>query len=103
MARLPHNQLSQTPRAIKWRAEKAEADAAWMAAQEIGRTATSETDPLQPSNMPIGVFSAASRPEPEPQAYHCENCTGTVVPGDRRCPVCQQLLNWKAVGLNSIP
>lgn len=105
MARKPHNVLSQTPRAIKWRIKKAQEDAAW-ALENLATNGTG--DPVPPQlglpmpdgeSEPIGVFSAPDKPDaPEPvdeaQAYHCLNCQNPVQLGDARCSVCEQLLKW---------
>jgi len=54
----------------------------------------------KPAPDAIGVFSddePAAIPDPDPQAYFCENCKGTVHQGDERCAVCNERLNWGAV------
>ena len=108
MGRLGNGELSQSSRAIKWRANKAVKNAAY-ALEQQGATeliiqgdilpppkATKKTKPAPDS---IGVFT----PEPveiEPegdQAYHCNNCRGTVHQGDEACGVCEHRLNWRGV------
>ena len=54
----------------------------------------------KPEPDAIGVFT-----DPEPveielegaQAYHCNNCQGTVHQGDEACGVCEQRLNWAGI------
>lgn len=106
MGRLADGELSQTERAIKWRANKALRNAA-KALEKQGAELT-EGDLLVPAKTPkktkpaaaaIGVFN----PEPveiapiETQAYHCNNCHGTVHQGDEACATCEQTLNWAGI------
>ena len=106
MGRLADGELSQTERAIKWRANKALRNAA-KALEKQGAELT-EGDLIVPAKTPkktkptpdaIGVFT----PEPVeiapegPQAYHCNNCHGTVHQGDAACATCEQRLNWAGV------
>ena len=106
MGRLADGELSQTKRAIKWRANKTLRNAA-KALEKQGAELT-EGDLIVPAKTPkqtkpaadaIGVFT----PEPveiapqEPQAYHCNNCHGTVHQGDEACATCEQRLNWEGV------
>ena len=108
MGRLKHGELSQSSRAIKWRANKAVKNAAY-ALEQQGATeliiegdavAPSKAKKTKPAQNAIGVFT----PEPveiepqEAQAYHCNNCRGTVHQGDEACSVCEQRLNWAGVG-----
>ena len=107
MGRLKHGELSQTSRAIKWRANKAVKNAAY-ALEKQGAELIIEGEPIVPPKKTaksapdaIGVFT----PEPNTveietvteQAYHCNNCQGTVHHGDEACSVCEQRLNWAGI------
>ena len=107
MGRLGNGELSQSSRAIKWRANKAVKNAAYALRQQGAKELIIEGDVLPPPKAKqtkpdpdaIGVFT----PEPveiEPegdQAYHCDNCQGTVHQGDEACGVCDQRLNWAGI------
>jgi len=108
MGRLADGELSQSSRAIKWRAKKQLKNAA-IALDKLGSELIIEggkvmpPKPKTPKPEPdaIGVFTA---PEPieieaetDAQAYHCNNCHATVHQGDEGCGVCEQRLNWAAV------
>ena len=105
MGRLKHGELSQTSRAIKWRANKAVKNAAYALEQKgatqlviEGETIVPPKKSVKPGPDAIGVFA----PDPEPvasepvtdQAYHCNNYHGTVHPGDEACGGCERTLNW---------
>jgi hypothetical protein len=106
MGRLADGELSQTSRAIKWRANKQLRNAA-IALEKQGTELIIEGEPIVPPKKTatkpkpdaIGVFT----PEPveiepqEAQAYHCNNCQGTVHQGDEACAVCEQRLNWAGI------
>ena len=103
MGRLADGELSQSKRAIKWRANKAVRNAA-IALEKQGAELIIEGEQIvppkktatKPAPDAIGVFT----PEPveiEPegdQAYHCNNCRATVHLGDDACATCEQRLNW---------
>jgi hypothetical protein len=106
MGRLGNGELSQSSRAIKWRANKAIKNAAYALEQQGATELIIEGDTVMPPKTKkkttpdaIGVFT----PEPveiEPeldQAYHCNNCHGTVHQGDEACGVCEQRLNWAGI------
>lgn len=108
MGRLANGEFAQTKRAIKWRASKALSNAAYLLEKqnteliiEGGTVAPpKKAKPGKPAPDAIGVFSTdehGAAPEPDPQAYFCENCRGTVHQGDERCLVCNERLNWGAV------
>jgi len=103
--RLANGELSQTKQAIKWRARKQLRNAA-VALEKIGGELIIEGEQIvppkktaKPAPDAIGVFT----PEPveieplEVQAYHCNNCQGTVHQGDEVCGVCEQRLNWAGI------
>jgi len=106
MGRLADGELSQSKRAIKWRANKQLRNAA-KALEAQGAELIIEGEKVMPPKKTatkptpdaIGVFT----PEPveiEPegaQAYHCNNCQGTVHQGDEACGVCEQRLNWAGI------
>jgi len=107
MGRLADGELSQSKRAIKWRANKQLRNAA-IALEKQGAELIIEGEKIMPPKATrktapepdaIGVFT----PEPveiEPegdQAYHCNNCQGTVHQGDDACSVCEQRLNWAGI------
>jgi len=106
VGRLKHGELSQSSRAIKWRANKAVKNAAYALEQQgateliIGGDVVmpAKTKKTKPAPDAIGVFT-----DPEPieietesdsQAYHCNNCRATVHQGADACSVCEQRLNW---------
>jgi len=108
MGRLKHGELSQSSRAIKWRANKAVKNAAYALEQqgateliiEGGAVAPSKAKKTRPEPDAIGVFTGPEPVEIEPegdQAYHCANCHGTVHQGDAACGVCEQRLNWAGI------
>jgi len=105
MGRLADGQISQSKRAIKWRANKQLKNAA-IALEKLGSELIIEGGKVMPPKKTvtkpepdaIGVFT-----DPEPieietesdaQAYHCNNCRATVHQGDEACGVCEQRLNW---------
>lgn len=109
MGRLPDGELSQSSRAIKWRANKTvrnaqialEKQGATELIIEGGKIVPPKAKPAKPEPDDIGVFT-----DPEPaeieadstdQPYFCNNCRATVHPGDEACGVCEQRLNWAAV------
>jgi len=109
MGRLADGQISQSKRAIKWRANKQLKNAA-IALEKLGSELIIEGGKVMPpkpkATKPepdaIGVFT-----DPEPieietesdtQTYHCNNCRGTVHQGDEACGVCEQRLNWAGIG-----
>jgi len=108
MGRLKHGELSQSSRAIKWRANKAVKNAAYALEQQGATELIIEGEKVMPPKKTatkpapdaIGVFT-----DPEPvgielegaQAYHCNNCRATVRQGDEACGVCEQRLNWAGV------
>jgi len=109
LGRLGNGDYSQTKRAIKWRANKALKNAAYLLEKqhaeltiEGGKVAPpKKVKQAKPAPDAIGVFSddkPESAPDPDPQTYFCQNCQGTVHQGDERCPVCNERLNWAAVG-----
>jgi len=109
MGRLSDGELSQSSRAIKWRANKTVKNAQ-IALEKQGATeliiggeavmpAKKTVTKLAPDA--IGVFTD---PEPieieaesENQPYHCNNCRATVHQGDEACGVCEQRLNWAGI------
>jgi len=106
MGRLADGELSQSKRAIKWRANKQLKNAA-IALEKQGAELIIEGEKVmapklkaqKPAPDAIGVFT-----DPEPveieegdQAYHCNNCQGTVHQGDEACGVCEQRLNWAGI------
>ena len=107
MGRLKHGELSQSTRAIKWRANKAVQNAAY-ALEKQGAELIIEGEAILPPRKTatkpepdaIGVFTDPDPVEIEPQeaqAYHCNNCQGTVHQGDEACGVCEQRLNWAGI------
>jgi len=109
MGRLANGEISQSKRAIKWRANKQLRNAA-IALEKLGSELIIEGGKVMPPKKKapkpgpdaIGVFT-----DPEPieieaesdsQPYHCNNCRATVHQGDDACSVCEQRLNW--AGLN---
>ena len=108
MGRLANGEFAQTKRAIKWRASKALKNAAYLLEKqnteliiEGGTVAPpKKAKKAKPEPDAIGVFSddeSDAAPDPDPQAYFCENCKGTVHQGDERCLVCNERLNWAGV------
>jgi len=111
MGRLPDGELSQSSRAIKWRANKTVKNAQ-IALEKQGATELiiggdvvmpkKTLIPHQPEPDAIGVFSGENSQagqtgfatESDPQQYHCNNCRATVHQGDEACSVCEQRLNW---------
>ena len=108
MGRLADGELSQSKRAIKWRANKQLRNAAIALAKQ-GAELIIEGEKVMPPRKTgtkptpdaIGVFTSEPSPveiEPqEAQAYHCNNCQGTVHQGDAACGVCEQRLNWAGI------
>mgnify|MGYP005824433309 CR=1 FL=1 len=107
MGRLADGELSQSKRAIKWRANKAIKNAA-VALEKQGseliiegeKVMPPKTKKTEPAPDAIGVFTDPEPVEIEPeeaQAYHCNNCQGTVHQGDAACGVCEQRLNWAGI------
>ena len=104
MGRLKHGELSQTSRAIKWRANKQLRNAAVALEKQgseliiDGEKIVAPKKTIKPAPDAIGVFTSEPQPvETETvtdQAYHCNNCQGTVHQGDEACGVCEQRLNW---------
>jgi len=108
MGRLADGELSQSKRAIKWRANKAIKNAA-VALEKQGSELIIEGEKVMPPRKTatkpapdaIGVFTDPEPVEIEPegaQSYHCNNCQGTVHQGDEACGVCEQRLNWAGLG-----
>ena len=112
MGRLGNGEISQSKRAIKWRANKQLQNAA-IALEKLGSELVIEgetivprqkpVDPApQPTNDAIGVFSADPAPvakaAPLAQTYHCGNCEAGVSLGDERCQVCERQLQWAGIG-----
>ena len=112
MGRLANGEFSQTKRAIKWRANKALKNAAYLLEKqnaeliiEGGAVAPpKKAKKAKPAPDAIGVFSddepdtaPDTAPDPDAQTYFCENCRGTVHQGDERCAVCHERLNWAGV------
>ena len=107
MGRLADGELSQSKRAIKWRATKQLLNAA-IALEKQGSELIIEGEQIVPPKKTtkaapdaIGVFTPDPSPvEIEPvtdQVYHCNNCQGTVHQGDEACGVCEQRLNWAGI------
>jgi len=108
MGRLPDGELSQSSRAIKWRANKTVKNAQ-IALQKQGATELiiggdvvmpPKTKQTKPEPDAIGVFTDPEPIEIEPegeQPYHCNNCRATVHQGDEACGVCEQRLNWAGI------
>jgi len=109
MGRLSDGELSQSSRAIKWRANKTVKNAQ-IALEKQGATELiiggeavmpAKKTVTKPAPDAIGVFTD---PEPieieaesENQPYHCNNCRATVHQGDEACGVCEQRLNWAGI------
>ena len=113
MGRLPDGELSQSSRAIKWRANKTVKNAQ-IALEKQGATGLiiegdivmpPKAKTTKPASDAIGVFSddtstagpAESAIESDAQPYHCNNCRATVHQGDDACGVCEQRLNWAGI------
>ena len=108
MGRLKHGELSQSSRAIKWRANKAVKNAAIALEKKgatpliiEGETIVADKETLNPSTDQIGILTSPPGPvgpeTVEEQGYHCNNCQGTVLQGDKVCGVCEQRLNWAGI------
>ena len=108
MGRLGNGELSQSSRAIKWRANKAVQNAAYALDQQGATELVIEGEKVMPPRKTatkpapdaIGVFTDPEPVEIEPegaQSYHCNNCQGTVHQGDEACGVCEQRLNWAGI------
>jgi len=113
MGRLPDGELSQSSRAIKWRANKTvknaqialEKQGATELIIEGGKVMPPKKTATKPAPDAIGVFSDDTPPagqtesaiESDSQAYHCNNCRATVHQGDEVCGVCERLLNWAGI------
>ena len=108
MGRLANGEMSQSKRAIKWRANKQLKNAA-IALEKLGSELIIEGGKVMPPKKTatkpepdaIGVFT-----DPEPieieaeadsQPYHCNNCRATVHQGDEACGVCEERLNWAGI------
>ena len=107
MGRLADGELSQSKRAIKWRANKQLRNAA-IALEKQGAELIIEGEKVMPPRKTatkptpdaIGVFTDPEPVEIEPegaQSYHCNNCQGPVHQGDEACGVCEQRLNWAGI------
>ncbi len=113
MGRLPDGEISQSKRAIKWRAKKQLKNAA-IALEKLGSELIIEGGKVMPDKKTvtkpapdaIGVFSDETTPagqtesviESDPQPYHCNNCRATVHQGDEACGVCEKRLDWAGIG-----
>jgi hypothetical protein len=108
MGRLSDGELSQSSRAIKWRANKAVKNAAIALEKQGATELIIEKDVVMPPRKTatkpepdaIGVFTDPEPVEIEPegdQAYHCNNCHATVHQGNEACGVCEQRLNWAGI------
>lgn len=109
MGRLADGEISQSKRAIKWRANKQLKNAA-IALEKLGseliidevKIMPPKKTVTKPDTDAIGVFSddttaagpTESATESDPQPYHCGNCRATVHQGDEACGICEQRLNW---------
>ena len=113
MGRLPNGELSQSSRAIKWRANKTVKNAQ-IALEKQGATELiiggevvmpSKAKTTKPDPDAIGVFSddtttagpTESVTESNTQAYHCNNCRATVHQDDEACGAREQRLNWAGI------
>jgi len=114
MGRLSDGELSNSSRAIKWRANKTVKNAQ-IALEKQGATGLiiggdvvmpkKTVVPHKPETDAIGVFSddtsaagqTESAIESDTQSYHCNNCRATVHQGDEACGVCEQRLNWAGI------
>ena len=108
--RLPHGQLSQEPRAIKWREKKALEDAEWARENLPAGPGGHGGDPVG-DNL-IGVFGRTDRPPDQqdqtsgnqdqgqddgPDTYICSNCREPVDRDTPSCLVCEKTLRWENV------
>jgi len=116
MGRLANGEMSQSKRAIKWRANKQLRNAA-VALEKQGvelviealkpkanymivggeRVMPPKTKKPKPASDAIGVFTDQEPVEIEAQSdrtFHCMNCRATIHQGDEACTVCEQRLNW---------
>jgi len=105
MGRLADGQISQSKRAIKWRANKQLKNAA-IALEKLGseliieggKVMPPKTKVTKPEPDTIGVFTDPEpveiEAEPDGQPYHCNNCRATVHQGDEACGVCERRLDW---------
>ena len=108
MGRLPDGELSQSSRALKWRANKTVKNAQ-IALEKQGATeliiegdvmsTPKEPKATQPAPDAIGVFLPPEPVERESdvQTYHCNHCRAPVHPGEQSCSVCQERLNWAGI------
>jgi len=108
MGRLGNGELSQSSRAIKWRANKAVQNAAIALEKKgatpliiEGETILADKEMPKPSTDQIGILTSSPGPvgaeTVEAQGYHCNNCQGPVHQGDKVCGVCEQRLNWAGI------
>lgn len=100
---------SQTANAIRKRKQQGLGEFADAAAVDAPQPHTVDAPPefVSPqgelSTEAIGVVTTVTVPEPvaapeeEPQRYFCENCKGTVTPGDPECSTCEESLNWSGL------
>jgi hypothetical protein len=100
---------SQSARAVKYRKEQGTGEFAENAAADTPQPLSVDAPPefVSPqgelSTEAIGVVTTVTVPEPvaapeeEPQRYFCENCKGTVTPGDPECATCEESLNWSGL------
>ena len=105
--RLANGEFSQTKQAIKWRARKQLQNAAVALETQGGelfiegeKVMPPKTKKTKPAPDAIGVFTPEPveiEPETYNQAYHCNNCQGTVHQGDEACGVCERTLNWRGL------
>ena len=108
MGRLPDGELSQSSRAIKWRANKTVKNAQ-IALEKQGATEliidgekvmSPKKTATKPGPDAIGVFTDPEPVEIEAESdahYYCMNCRATVHQGDEACGVCEQRLNWAGI------
>jgi len=107
MGRLADGELSQSTRAIKWRANKQLKNAA-IALEKLGSELIIDEVKIMPpkAKVPkpgpdaIGVFTDSEPIEIEAEAdphYYCQNCRATVHQGDEACGVCEERLNWAGI------
>jgi len=112
MGRLADGQISQSKRAIKWRANKQLKNAA-IALEKLGSELIIEGGKVmppkktvtKPESDAIGVFSDETTPagptesaiESDGPAYHCNHCRATVHQGDEACGVCERRLDWAGI------
>jgi len=105
MGRLGNGELSQSSRAIKWRANKAVKNAAIALEKKgatpliiEGETIMADKEMPKPSTEQVGILTPPPGPvgpeTVEEQRYHCNNCQGTVHRGNKVCGVCEQRLDW---------